>query len=200
MRRSEEQIGEGAREVLSEGWMRRMSPLMEEVMARNKMSYSICVSRRDGLLATAERRGVRCTVGVESVVKVGRRRTKMICPGHQRRPVALLQVSDSDEESGDWNPPWESDPPSDCDSTLSVDKTVMFVDFDWSGEQEKVRYPAGVNHKSTKRPAGARDGNRIQVVHDKFMLELLRGSLLEEEGGIEGSATSMMSTLELTEE
>ncbi|PVF95874.1 hypothetical protein CPB86DRAFT_875337 [Serendipita vermifera] len=56
------------------------------------------------------------------------------------------------------------------------DPGVMIVDFDWSGEEGKVRYPANVNTEIF-RPKGVEDGALIERSHDQAMLE----NIFEEE-------------------
>jgi hypothetical protein len=52
----------------------------------------------------------------------------------------------------------------------------MLVDFDWAGENGKVRYPININTTDVKRPKGAVDGEPITVEHDVEMLQYLLGT------------------------
>ncbi|KAG6331143.1 hypothetical protein ID866_7942 [Astraeus odoratus] len=61
------------------------------------------------------------------------------------------------------------------DANIMVSRTdemrFMFIDFDWAGRVDEVRYPLNVNYTDIVRPAGARGGRNILAEHDLFMLE-----------------------------
>ncbi|KAG8217923.1 hypothetical protein J3R82DRAFT_6089 [Butyriboletus roseoflavus] len=52
-------------------------------------------------------------------------------------------------------------------------KRFMIMHFDWAGKRGEARYPDLVDHKGTKRPAGARFRKEILAHHDLFMLEYI---------------------------
>jgi hypothetical protein len=51
-----------------------------------------------------------------------------------------------------------------------LDGSFLLIDFDWSGKNQGVVYPAFVNRTELRRPVGADDGEPILALHDVEML------------------------------
>jgi hypothetical protein len=54
---------------------------------------------------------------------------------------------------------------------------LKLVDFDWSGKEGTVHYPAGIS-EAIEWPEGARGGTEIKTEHDEVWSERLTGTKL----------------------
>jgi serine/threonine protein kinase len=63
-----------------------------------------------------------------------------------------------------------------ANNVLVVGDRVCLLDFDWSGPAGVQRYPGFMNHGQIDWPAGASDGEPLQVEHDNVWLVRLMGN------------------------
>jgi hypothetical protein len=59
-------------------------------------------------------------------------------------------------------------------NSLEGDVKIRIVDWDWAGRAGEVRYPAGINRFTVKRPEGAQTRKLIAKEHDLEMVDYLR--------------------------
>jgi serine/threonine protein kinase len=63
-----------------------------------------------------------------------------------------------------------------ANNVLVVGNRVCLLDFDWSGPAGVQCYPGFMNHGEIDWPAGASDGEPLQVEHDNVWLARMLGN------------------------